>query len=290
MLTTNCDGLWILQVLCGIEVIAPELSLRPHLPSVETASAATRHPMTEDLRSAGVLTSEGTVDDPVREWLTVLSRRDGALLLDVRTPGLDCLPRQALLARYDRWWVTLERSGDVIRISDAGVAPSEAVAGRIISAEVDRLCGHLAPADIRPVTIDAEELLAGIGEGKPLTRCLSRQGLERNQVNVLNAAGDRTQSVQASLVVIAGGASTQIGPGGASTQIGPGGASTQIGPSVVTIIDTPQGRLLCEHTTREGRRWMVFQPGSPGAVASAAMKMLRRIPAPTELFAHRKAV
>ena len=272
MLTTNCDGLWILQVLCGIEVIAPELSLRPHLPSVETASAATRHPMTEDLRSAGVLTSEGTVDDPVREWLTVLSRRDGALLLDVRTPGLDCLPRQALLARYDRWWVTLERSGDVIRIGDAGVAPSEAVAGRIISAEVDRLCGHLAPADIRPVTIDAEELLAGIGEGKPLTWCLSRQGLERNQVTVLNAAGDRTQSAQASLVVIAGG------------------ASTQIGPSVVTIIDTPQGRLLCEHTTREGRRWMVFQPGSPGAVASAAMKMLRRMPAAAELFAHRKAV
>ncbi|HOB50942.1 MAG TPA: ESX secretion-associated protein EspG, partial [Mycobacterium sp.] len=35
MLTTSIDGLWVLQVLTGIEVVAPELGLRPHLPSIE---------------------------------------------------------------------------------------------------------------------------------------------------------------------------------------------------------------------------------------------------------------
>ena len=36
MLTTTIDGLWVLQVLTGIEVLAPEMGLRPILPSVET--------------------------------------------------------------------------------------------------------------------------------------------------------------------------------------------------------------------------------------------------------------
>ena len=39
MLTTTVDGLWVLQVLSGIEVMAPELGLRPHLPSVESAES-----------------------------------------------------------------------------------------------------------------------------------------------------------------------------------------------------------------------------------------------------------
>ena len=40
MLTTTLDGLWVLQVLSGIEVLAPELGLRPILPSLETAQLA----------------------------------------------------------------------------------------------------------------------------------------------------------------------------------------------------------------------------------------------------------
>ena len=35
VLTTTLDGLWVLQVLSGIESLAPELGLRPVLPSAE---------------------------------------------------------------------------------------------------------------------------------------------------------------------------------------------------------------------------------------------------------------
>ena len=38
MLTTTIDGLWVLQILAGIEVLAPELGLRPILPSFETSA------------------------------------------------------------------------------------------------------------------------------------------------------------------------------------------------------------------------------------------------------------
>ena len=86
MLTTTLDGLWVLQVLTGIEVLAPELGLRPHLPSVETPQMALAHPIARELVAAGVMDDAGVVDQTVVEWLTVLSRRDVALLMHVQTP------------------------------------------------------------------------------------------------------------------------------------------------------------------------------------------------------------
>ena len=62
VLTTTVDGLWVLQVLTGIEVLAPELGLRPILPSVETLQLALAHPIAAELRNAGVIDEAGTVD------------------------------------------------------------------------------------------------------------------------------------------------------------------------------------------------------------------------------------
>lgn len=45
MLTTTIDGLWVLQILAGIEMLTPELALRPTLPDVETAQMALAHPV-----------------------------------------------------------------------------------------------------------------------------------------------------------------------------------------------------------------------------------------------------
>ena len=87
MLTTTIDGLWVLQVLTGIEVLAPELGLRPILPSVETPQMALAHPIAAELRDVGVIDEAGQVDATVREWLTVLARRDVALMIHVSTPG-----------------------------------------------------------------------------------------------------------------------------------------------------------------------------------------------------------
>ena len=61
MLTTTLDGLWVLQVLSGIEVLAPELGLRPHLPSVETTHMALAHPVAEELRDVGAIGPAGPI-------------------------------------------------------------------------------------------------------------------------------------------------------------------------------------------------------------------------------------
>src|ERR1700744_6126739 len=103
MLTTTLDGLWVVPGLAGIEVLAPELGLRPILPSLETAQLALDHPMAAELQIAGVIDEAGTVDPIIVEWLTVLGRRDIGLLFDVRTPETRGTPAGAILARFAQW-------------------------------------------------------------------------------------------------------------------------------------------------------------------------------------------
>lgn len=277
MLTTTVDGLWVLQVLSGIEVLAPELGLRPHLPSVETEQIALAHPVAAELRAAGVITDGGGVDDAVLEWLTVLSRRDVALLVYARTPAQDTEPDRILLARFAQWWVALERSGMTVRISGVGTATTEGSAGMLINLEIERLCGEMKPASLRPVTLDIAELLAAVRDRASLHAFLVDKRLDADQITTLTLAADTDRSAQASVVAIQSG--VPVGP-----------ARSHIDRGAVTIIDTPQGRLVSEHVSRGGKSWMIVSPGSAGNIANAVQKMVRRLPAEDEWYSHRKVV
>lgn len=277
MLTTTVDGLWVLQVLSGIEVLAPELGLRPHLPSVETAEMALAHPIAEELRAAGAITEAGGVDGAVLEWLTVLSRRDVALLVYAQTPTQQTEPERVLLARFAQWWVALERNGIVVRLSGVGTASSEGAAGMLISSEIDRLCGAMKPAALRPVTFDVAELLAAVNDRASLRAFLLDQRIDSDQMGTLTMAADTERSAQASVVAIQSGMSA-------------GPARSHIDQGAVTIIDTPNGRLVSEHVSRSGKSWMIISPGSAANIASAVLKMVRRLPAEDEWYSHRKVV
>lgn len=277
MLTTTLDGLWVLQVLSGIEVVAPELGLRPHLPSIETQQMALAHPVADELRAAGVITDAGAVDDAVLEWLTVLSRRDVALLVYAQTPAHEVEPERVLLARFAQWWVVLERNGILVRLSGVGTATSEESAGMLINAQIVRLCGEMKAASLRPVTLDVPELLAAVHDQASLRSFLLDQRFDGDQVTMLTLAADTDRSAQASVVAI------QSGMAG-------GPARSHIDQGAVTIIDTPQGRLVSEHVTRGGKSWMIVSPGSAANIASAVLKMVRRLPAEDEWFSHRKVV
>ena len=277
MLTTTVDGLWVLQVLSGIEVLAPELGFRPHLPSVETAQLALAHPVCEELRAAGVITDDDSVDETVLEWLTVLSRRDVALLVYAQTPEQATEPGRILLARFAQWWVALERSGFLVRLSGAGTATTEGAAGMLINAQIERLCGTLKPATLRPVTLDAAELLTAVKDQAGLRRFLLARRFDGDQVGALTLAADTQRSAQASVVAIQSGMAAAP-------------ARSHIDSGAVSIIDTPQGRLVSEHVTRGGRSWMIVSPGSPGNIGTAVQNMLRRLPAEDKWYSHRKVV
>lgn len=277
MLTTTLDGLWVLQVLAGVEVVAPELGLRPHLPSTETATAALAHPVAQELRAAGVISAAGEVDRAVLEWLTVLSRRDVALVLYAQTPNAQSVPERVLLARFARWWVALERHGDLIRLSGVGTATSESAAARLVSSEIERLCGRLHPASLRPVTLDVDQLLDRVGDRESLRHFLRGQRLDSDQVAALMLASDVERSAQASIVA------TQAGVSGAP-------ARSHVESGTVTIMDTPAGRMVAEHLSAGGKRWMVVGPGTVGNVTSAVLTMTRRLPSRSDWHCYRKVV
>jgi hypothetical protein len=277
MLTTTLDGLWTLQVLTGIEVLAPELGLRPHLPSVERPATALAHPAAAELQSAGVIDAGGAVDEAVLEWLTVLSRRDIALLLNVHTPDGGDAAERILLARFAKWWVSLERDGMLVRVGGAGIATSEDTAGLLIHNQIERLCGQIPAADFRPITLDATEVLSSVRDSGSLRNYLSDRKLDTDQVGVLTLATDATRSAQASIVAI------QCGTDG-------GPARCHVESGVVTIIDTPRGRLVAE-SVREGERsWLIVSPGSQANIASAVLCLLRNLPAGPQWHSSRKVV
>lgn len=272
MLTTTLDGLWVLQVLSGIEVLAPELGLRPHLPSIETAPAALAHPVAEELIDAGVITTSGEVDETVRQWLAVLSRREIALLLHTRDAGEHCAPARALLARFDQWWVALERSDDLVRLSGVGTATTERSAGLAIMNHIDRLCGPMPASLVQPVSIKTDELLGAVRDAATLRTFLREKRFDPEQIRILTLAAQPERSRQTSVVAIQSGIASHIEAG------------------TLTIIDTPDGRLLAEHVSHDGTAWMVLTPGSSDAVTSAVHRLLRRLPARHAWYSYRKAV
>ncbi len=278
MLTTTVDGLWVLQVLSGIEVVAPELGLRPHLPSVETADMALAHPIADELRAAGVITDAGGVDEAVLEWLTVLSRRDVALLIYAQTPhpGHRAGTNPAGALRPVVGCPGTQRI--MVRLSGVGTASSEESAGMLISSQIERLCGSMKAASLRPVTLDVAELLASVRDRASLRAFLLNQRIDGDQIGVLTMAADTDQSAAASVVALQSGVSG-------------GPARTHIDQGAVTIMDTPQGRLVSEQVTRGGKKsWMIISPGSAANIASAVLKMVRRLPAEDEWYSHRKVV
>ena len=278
MLTTTIDGLWVLQVLTGIEVLAPELGLRPILPSAETPQMALAHPIAAELRDVGVIDEAGQVDATVREWLTVLARRDVALMIHVSTPGCGDMPARALLARFAHWWVALERSEDLVRISGAGTSNTESAANDIVNAQIERMCGTLEPAPLQPVTVDIDRVMDGVNGQEMLREQLLRERLDGDQLQILMMAADPRRTARAFIVAIQSGVES-----GQPTR-------KHIEQSVVTIADTPEGRLIGEHFVSDGKRWMIIAPGTSSSIATAVNRMMRRLPANEEWHSYRKVV
>ncbi|BBZ67552.1 ESX-2 secretion-associated protein EspG2 [Mycolicibacterium insubricum] len=274
MLTTTIDGLWVLQVLTGIEVLGPELGLRPHLPRAETRESALGLPIAEELRRCGLIDDAGRVDPPVAEWLTVAERRDIALVVNVVTPAPGP-PARVLLARFAQWWVVLERCDDLVRIGPAGTSTTLLGATALIGEQIDRLCGRAEPAPLKPVTLPAEAV-AGVRDTTAMRALLRSQGLDGEQIRLLSLAGDPEKSAQAGVVAVQSGVD--------------GGARAVVEAGAVTVLDTPEGRIVAEVVVRAGRRWLIAGPGTSRAIMAAVGAMLGRLPAESDWYSYRKVV
>lgn len=282
MLTTTLDGLWVLQAVTGIETLCPELGLRPLLPRLDTAERALRHPIAEELTEIGVLDGQGEVDPMVREWLTVIMRRDIALMLNLNFPGRPYGDPQHMtrvsISRFASWWVVLERHDQEVRLYPAGSATDQAAAGDLLVGQIERLCGVTEAAPLRPVTLDTRELLERVRDQDSLRKYLAAQRLDIDQQQIVTMAADPEVSGQANIVAIQ--------PGAGPEEL----ARMAIGDTAVMISDTPAGRVCVENIDNGGRRYQIVSPGSRADVANAILRLIRRLPAGADWHSHRRVV
>ncbi|GFG71582.1 ESX secretion-associated protein EspG [Mycolicibacter senuensis] len=282
MLTTTLDGLWVLQAVTGIEALCPELGLRPLLPRLDTAERALQHPIAEELAEIGALDGQGEADPMIREWLTVIMRRDVALLLQMNFPGRPYGDPQHMtrvsINRFASWWVVLERHDQEIRLYPAGTAGDQAAAADVVVGQIERLCGVTEPAPLRPVTLDTKELLERVRDADGLRNYLAGQRLDIDQQQILLMAADPEVSGQADIVALQ--------PGAGPDEL----ARMAIGDTSVLISDTPAGRVCVENIDNGGRRYQIVSPGARADVANAILRLIRRLPAGADWHSHRRVV
>jgi hypothetical protein len=276
VLTTTVDGLWVLQAVTGVEQLCPELGLRPLLPKLETPEHALRHPVVPELVACGALDEAGNADPMIREWLTVLLRRDLGLLLNINVPGRE--PTRAAICRFATWWVVLERHAELVRLYPAGTAGDEGAATELVVGQIERLCGVAEAAPLRPVTLDTEELLESVHDAAGLKSFLLRHNLDVDQLHIVTMAADPARSASAAIVAV------QAGAGPDKT------ARFAIGESSMAIVDTPAGRLCVQGVTSGGRRYQVISPGSRTDIGSAVRRLIGNLPAGDEWFSYRRVV
>jgi EspG family len=276
MLTTTVDGLWVLQAVTGVEQTCPELGLRPLLPRLDTRERALRHPVAAELMAAGALDEAGNADSMIREWLTVLLRRDLGLVVNIGVPGRDST--RAAICRFATWWVVLERHGDLVRLYPAGTASQETAATELVVGQLERLCGVAEAAPLRPVTLETEQLLESVRDAASLKSFLLNQNLDVDQLHIVTMAADPARSASATIVGL------QAGVGPEKT------ARFAIGESTVAIVDTIAGRLCVEGVSSGGRRYQVLSPGSRSDIGGAVQRLIRNLPAGEEWYSYRRVV
>jgi len=266
----------VLQSVTGVEQTCPELGLRPLLPRLDIPERALQHPVAAELIAAGALDSAGNADPMIREWLTVLLRRDLGLLVNMGVPGRE--PTRASICRFATWWVVLERHGDLIRLYPAGTAGDEAAASELVVGQVERLCGVADAAPLRPVSLDTEELLQSVHDAASLRAFLLSQRVDVDQLQIITLAADPARSAHAAIVAL------QPGVGPERT------ARVAVGDSTVAIVDTPAGRVCIADVISGQRRYQVVSPGSRGDIATAVQRLIRHLPAGDEWYSCRRVV
>ena len=111
----------------------------------------------------------------------------------------------------------------------------------MIRTQIERLCGTNKPAPLRPVTLDVDALQEKATSRQALESFLAAQRLDTDQLQILRMAADAERSAQAGIVALQSGLAL-AGP-----------TRTQVEPNAVTIIDTPEGRIVAEHELSAGK-------------------------------------
>jgi hypothetical protein len=266
-LMTTLDGLWALQVFAGIERVCPELGLRPHDRRSETARLAQSLEVMSELINEKAVTVRGgnfVVDKPILNWLTVLSRREVALLVLIQQPGGNTdLPDRVALCRRGKWWVSLAIYGNaMVAIKPMGIATTHVEASRLVRRELDAICGVNEPAKFRPLTVATAGLRACRQE-RDVERLVIEAGADVDQLRAGLALSRSGRSAQASICAFQQGQKTV----------------PTVSTLFVTVADTERGRMMIKNVISGGQQWTILAPGLTESINSAVVELLKSLPA-----------
>lgn len=258
VLETTCEGVWLLQALCGVESLPAMLMLRPY---VSAAGPPVNHPGIAVLRDAGALLDDHTVHPRIAQWLEVLSVPDVVLCGTVRR-GDDGL--QLAVARRDDVHVAASRHHDNVTIEELGqVGSLRELAERILP-----LCGPaVEPVDFEPVTVPTKALVDGISEvvhgDHTATVSLGGLGLSARQRRVFMRVADQPLT-ELSLGVVQHDS-----------------RGDHIAEAAVTVTDTTDGRVVMGPVRGDdGTWWTHISPGTTDAFTRSLKALVATLPTP----------
>jgi hypothetical protein len=273
-LTTTVEGVWALQAMLGIESMPTALRLKPYIPSVhqdlvvETTAGPLPLQQTAEYLSlvqAGVIDTQGRVDDIVRDWMTVIGRADRQVMLVVRRPAGEIThgdgtttptvhERVLVVCRHKRWMAMVARDGDEMVVDAVGESDDPATQVALMSHTVLAAFGDAPAADIEGVNVPADLLQTAMersaGQGREaMITALGRLGLQPAQAEIVAAAARHDESAMAVVSVI------------------DRGISTTVHDRVLTVADTEYGRVSMTTTlSPDGKKWMSIWPAHHAAL------------------------
>jgi hypothetical protein len=258
VLLTTCEGIWLLQALCGVEELPANLVLRPY---VAASGVPAGHHGLAVLREAGVLDDGDAVHPRITRWIEALGAPD-VVLCGAVDRGDEHL--RLAIARRDRLHVAISRSGDDVTVEQLDAVGSVSdLLERILP-----LCGPAPePARFEPITVPSAELLEGLGQvvrgDHTPAVAFSGLGLTSEQRRIVLLAADQPL-MQLSLVML------QYDSRGA-----------HVSKAAVTVIDTSEGRIVAGPVRGDdGSWWTQMVPGTIDAGQRAVRSLVATMPAP----------
>jgi hypothetical protein len=261
VLETTCEGVWLLQALCGVETLPAALELSPYVSEI---GAPVGHPGIAILRDAGALLDDHTVHPRIAEWIEVLGAPDIELCGRIRrgSDRLDYL--QLAVARRDGLHVAASRHDDNVTIEDLGQVGSL----RDLVTRILPLCGPPVEAvDFEPFMVPSLKFTESLGqvvrgEDAPAV-ALGALGLSARQRRVLIRAADQPL-IELSLVVVQHDS-----------------RGDHVAHAAVTVTDTTEGRIVTGPVRGEdGIWWTHFSPCTIDAVARSLRALVATLPTP----------
>ncbi len=255
VLTTTCEAVWIMQALCGVEMLPAALMLRPYVSAGGPPSAAT-HSGVAILREAGALVDEHTVHPTIARWLEALGAPDIELSVSVRRGDAQM---RLVVVRRDAVTVAVSRCADDITIEEIGAVGSSM---RGLYESIVALCGPaVEPAQFEPITVKSADLVDGlaavVGGAQSPGGVLGGLGLSAEQRRIVMLAAD-APLMEASFAVVVHDA-----------------RGDHVGLASAAVTDTVEGRVVTGPIRGEDKAWwMQIVPGTVDAGASALRSLL----------------